>query len=112
MRVLLLASTTGYQTRSFAEAATRQAIELTFATDRCHELDDPWRDGAVSIRFHDEPASVAAILAAVGERSIDGVLALGDRPTVIAASVAESLGIKGHPADAARLARNKALAKA
>jgi biotin carboxylase len=112
MRILLLAATTGYQTRSFADAAARQGIDLMFATDRCHTLDDPWRDGAVPIRFHDEPASVEAILAAARERRIDGVLALGDRPTVIAARVADALALKGHPPDATELARNKALTKA
>jgi hypothetical protein len=112
MRILLLASTTGYQTRSFAEAAVRQGIDVTFATDRCHALDNPWRDGAIPIRFHDEPASVAAILAAVAGRPVDGVLALGDRPTVIAARVAGALGLNGHPAVAAEFARNKALALA
>ena len=43
-RVLLLATTTGYQTRAFGEAAERLGVELVFATDRCHMIDDPWRD--------------------------------------------------------------------
>ena len=46
-RVLILSTTTGYQLRSFGEAAARAGIELIFATDRCHRLDDPWRDAAV-----------------------------------------------------------------
>ena len=48
MRLLLLSTTTGYQLRAFGEAAARLGIELVFATDRCHTLDDPWRDGAVA----------------------------------------------------------------
>jgi len=32
-RVLLLATTTGYQTRAFGDAAERLGIELVFATD-------------------------------------------------------------------------------
>src|SRR5262249_2249443 len=56
MRVLILATTTGYQTRAFGEAAERLGVELVFATDRCHLIDDPWQDGAVPIRFHDEAA--------------------------------------------------------
>jgi ATP-grasp domain/L-amino acid ligase C-terminal domain 2/ATP-grasp N-terminal domain len=107
MRVLLLATTTGYQTRSFGEAAERLGIQLVFATDRCHVLEDPWRDRAIPIHFHDEPASVAAILAAARDVPIDGVLAVGDRPTVIAARVSEALGLPGHPPEAAAIARNK-----
>jgi len=106
-RILLLATTTGYQTRAFGEAAERLGVELVFATDRCHLIDDPWRDGAIAIRFYDETASVAAILEAAQAQPIDGVLVVGDRPTVIAARVAEALGLPGHPPAAAAAARNK-----
>jgi hypothetical protein len=60
-RVLLLATTTGYQIRSFGEAAEALGIRLVFASDRCDQLADPWRDQAIPIRFHDEAASVRAI---------------------------------------------------
>jgi biotin carboxylase len=106
-RVLLLATTTGYQTRAFGDAAVRLGVELVFATDRCHLIEDPWQDHAIPIRFYDEDASVAAILEAAHERPIDGVLVVGDRPTVIAARVAKVLGLPGHPAAAAETARHK-----
>ena len=107
MRVLLLATTTGYQTRAFGDAAERLGVELVFATDRCRNLDDPWRDGAIAIRFHDEAASVAAIVDAARAQPIDGLLAVGDQPTVIAARVAQALGLPGHPPEASAAARNK-----
>ena len=110
-RVLLLATTTGYQTRAFGDAAERLGVDLVFATDRCHVLEDPWRDGAVPIRFFDEPAAVASIVAAAAQRSIDGVLVVGDRPTVIAAHVLKALGLPGHPPAAAETARNKHLTR-
>jgi phosphoribosylaminoimidazole carboxylase (NCAIR synthetase) len=103
----LLATTTGYQTRSFGDAAERLGVELVFATDRCEVIEDPWRDQAIAIRFHDEDRSVAAIVATARERQIDGVLVVGDRPTVIAARVAAELGLQGHSAAAAAIARNK-----
>ena len=106
-RVLLLATTTGYQTRAFGEAAERLGVELVFATDRCHLIDDPWRDGAIPIRFYDEAASVAAIVEAARAHAIDGILVAGDRPTVIAARVAQALGLPGHPPEASAAARNK-----
>ncbi len=107
MRVLLLATTTGYQTRSFGEAALRCGIDLVLSTDRCHQLDDPWRDGAVPIRFHEEDASVDLLIAAAGAQRFDGVLALGDRTTVIAARVAARLGLPGNPPEAAAISRSK-----
>ena len=110
-RVLLLATTTGYQVRAFGEAAERLGVDLVYATDRCHVLDDPWRDEAVAIRFHDEEGSAAAILEAARERPIDGVLAVGDRPTVIGARVIAGLGLPGHSTEAATIARNKRLTR-
>ena len=43
-RVLLLATTTGYQTRAFSEGAERLGIDVVYATDRCSVLEDPWQD--------------------------------------------------------------------
>jgi len=106
-RILLLAATTGYQTRAFGDAAERVGVELVFATDRCHVLVDPWQDGAVPVRFHDESGSVAAILDAVLARPVEGIIAVGDRPTVIAARVAEALDLPGHPPEGAAAARDK-----
>jgi hypothetical protein len=106
-RVLLLATTTGYQTRAFGDAAERLGVSIVFATDRCHMIDDPWRDAAIPIRFHDEDASVDAIVEAAARARLDGFIAVGDRPTVIAARVAERLGLSGHPPDAAIAARDK-----
>src|SRR5262245_2259043 len=106
-RVLLLAATTGYQTRAFGDAAERLGVDLVFATDRCHQLEDPWQDRAIPVRFHDEIGSVGAILEAAAQRPIDGILAVGDRPTVLAAHAAAALGLPGHPVEAALTARNK-----
>src|SRR5206468_67942 len=110
-RVLLFATTTGYQTRAFGEAAGRLGVDLVFATDRCDMLEDPWQDEAIPIRFHDEARSVAAVLESARARPIAGVLVVGDRPTVIAARVAEVLGLPGHPPAAAAIARNKQLTR-
>src|SRR5512144_484905 len=95
-RVLLLATTTGYQTRAFGEAAERLGVELVFATDRCNVLDDPWWDAAIPIRFHEPRKSVSALVAAARSRPIDGILVVGDRPTIIAAEAAAALGLPGH----------------
>jgi hypothetical protein len=105
--VLIVAATTGYQVRAFAQAAERLGVELVYATDRCHKLDDPWSDEALPIRFHDEEASTAIVLEASRQSPLDGVLAVGDRPTVVTARVQRALGLPGHPPQAAAIARNK-----
>ncbi len=106
-RVLLCATTTGYQTRMFDEAATRLGVELVLATDRCDRLDDPWRDRAVAVRFHDEAASLHAVLQALAGQRLDGVLAVGDRPVVLAALVAEARRLPWHSVAGARASRDK-----
>lgn len=110
-RVLLLATTTGYQTRAFGDAAARLGVDLVFATDRCHLIEDPWQDHAVPIRFYDEDGSVTAILESAAARPIDGLLVVGDRPTVIGARVAERLGLPWHPPAGASAARHKQLTR-
>src|SRR2546425_5802061 len=56
-RLLVLCTTTGYQTCAFIEAAQKLGLSITFGTDRCHVLDDPWQDGALPLRFEDPEAS-------------------------------------------------------
>lgn len=108
LRVLLLAKTTGYQTRAFGDAAERLGVDLVYATDRCSVLPDPWEDRAVAVRFDDVPASVAAIVEALGGTPCHGVLAIGDEPAVLAAHVCHVIGLPWHSPDAARAAGNKA----
>jgi biotin carboxylase len=95
-RVLVLSHTTGYQLRAFNDAAERLGIELVFATDRCHRLDDPWQDRAVAVRFHELDASVNAIAARARTTDVHGVIAVGDRPVPLAARAAQALGIEWH----------------
>ena len=109
--MLLLATTTGYQTRMFTEAAASLGVEVVYATDRCDHLDDPWCDGAIPVRFHEEWRSVDAVLKALDARPVSGVLAVGDRPTVLAAHITRLLGLPGHPSDAAVIARDKRLSR-
>jgi len=108
-RLLLIGATTGYQTRVFAEAASRLGIELILATDRCHVLDDPWGDRAVALRFED-PEGCAQTLAA--QPGFDGMVAVGDRPAYIAALAAERLGVIPYNSSASvNASRNKFLAR-
>src|SRR5579862_2943172 len=107
-KVLLVASTTGYQVREFADAAQSLGIELALATDRCHILDNPWGDNAAALRFDDPQPGIEALT----ERGpFDGIVAVGDRPACVAAEAAERLGLRYHPAEAARAASDKLLTR-
>lgn len=106
-RILLVAATTGYQIRIFDESARRLGMEVALATDRCHVLEDPWRDRAVPVRFGD-PASIEAVIAA---GPFDGILAVGDRPAYFAALAAQAMGVRFHSPESVQAARNKFLTK-
>jgi biotin carboxylase len=107
-RILIVAATTGYQTRAFADAARSLGMEPVLATDRCHVLEDPWGDHAIAVRF-DDPHSAAEAIAQAGP--FDGVIAVADRPTLIAALAAARLGIPYNSAASVEAARNKFLAR-
>ncbi|GAC1661701.1 MAG: ATP-grasp domain-containing protein [Candidatus Acidiferrum sp.] len=97
--LLLFASKLGYQTRSFDEAARKLGVQITYVTDRCHQLDDPWGDRAVAVHFENPGGAVLAIIESVRGRRVDGILALGDRAGLAAAHFARSVGIRyNHPA--------------
>jgi biotin carboxylase len=107
-RVLLVAATTGYQTRAFAEAARHLGLDLVLATDRCHVLEDPWGDRAIPVRFDDPRASRNVLLAA---GPFDGIVAVADRPTLIAALAAEGLGVRYNSPASVEACHDKFLAR-
>ncbi len=98
-RILLFTAKLGYQTRAFDAAAKKLGVELVFVTDRCHKLDDPWHDRALPVRFEAPDEAAFAVMQEQSGRHVDGVLAVGDRPTLAAAYVARGLGVPhNHPA--------------
>jgi hypothetical protein len=110
-RILLFASKLGYQTRSFQAAAEKLGVEIAYVTDRCGRLEDPWNDGALAVHFEIPEGAAGAVLEAQQGLAVDGVLALGDRPTTAAAYVARGLGLShNHPASV-EACRNKLRAR-
>ena len=106
-RVLLFSNTTGYQANAFKEAAERMGISIALATDRCHVLEDPWQDGAIPMRFEDPQDSAEKIADFAKRHPVDGIVAIGDAPTMTAAFAAEHLGLAYHPPHAVDACRNK-----
>ena len=86
-------------------------MRLIYATDRCKGLDDPWRDHAIPVRFHDIATSVRRVLAETTGDRPTGVLALGDRPAVLAAHAAAALGVPFHTPLGADIAASKLLTR-
>ena len=106
-RVLLLTTTTGYQTRAFVEAAEGMGLEVAFGSDRCHVLDDPWQDGAPALHFEDAAGSAWTIVEQARARPVAAIVALGDRTTATAARACRALGLAHHPPEATDVCRDK-----
>src|SRR5215472_16165428 len=106
-RLLILSSKLGYQARSFADAAKKLGVDVAFASDRCHKIEDPWADGAIAVRFDDPEEAARRIVQQSFVRPIDGVIALGDRPTSTAAYTARALGFTYNSPQAVENCRSK-----
>jgi biotin carboxylase len=106
-RLLLLASKLGYQTRSFAEAAKGLGVEVVIGSDRCHQLDDPWSDGAIPLHFTEPEAAATSLIEAVRARPVSAILALGDSQTVTAAYAARRLGLRYNSSESVENCRSK-----
>jgi formate-dependent phosphoribosylglycinamide formyltransferase (GAR transformylase) len=106
-RLLILSSKLGYQAQSFARAAGRLGVEVIFGTDRCHQLEDPWRDAALPLHFDQAAAAAQSILHSAQQRPIDAILALGDQPTLAAALASRALGLVYNSPQSAEACRTK-----
>ena len=106
-RLLLLCTTTGYQTQAFVEAAEKLGLAVVFATDRCRVLEDPWQDGALPLRFEDPEAGAQRIAEYARTNPVAAVVWIGDRPTPSAARACRALGLLSHPPEAADACRDK-----
>jgi hypothetical protein len=102
--VLLVAATTGYQVEQFRQAASRMDVELTLASDCCHQLENPWGDHAVPVRFDDAKGALAAVRA---RGPFQGIIACGDRAAVLAAELADRLNLRFHSPRAAARCHDK-----
>src|SRR5487761_256842 len=106
-KLLILASKLGYQTRGFTDAAEALGVEVRFATDRCHNLDDPWSDGALPLHFENARDAAKEIAQRFASDPPQAILALGDRPTLTAAYASRALNLAGNDPEAVERCRSK-----
>ena len=111
MRLLLLMPTTTYRADAFVAAAEKMGVEIVFGSDRCHVLDEKGivittRD-SLALDFLEPEISRERIAEYAGRKPIDGVIAVDDATTVIAALASEKLGLPHNPVESARASRDK-----
>jgi biotin carboxylase len=110
-RILLLFTTTGYNAQDFVAAAKKLGIEVVAGTDRCHMLEDPWRDGALPLRFGNPQKSAEHIVQYARQKPVSAIIAVGDKPTLTAALACRALGLPCNSVEAVAACRNKITAR-
>ncbi len=106
-RVLLLMTGTTYRADAFVEAAGRAGVDLVIGTDRPQALAFAKPEAHLTLDFETPDSALAAVSAFHASYPVDAALAADDEGVVLAARVARSLGLPGHPPEAAEAARDK-----
>src|SRR5437773_4569117 len=106
-RLLLLLPTVTYRTVAFVEAARRLGADLTVASERPSTFERANPTGLVTLDFADPTHAAAQAREFASAHPVHGVVAVDDDTAVVAAAIAEALGLRGNPVAAAAAARDK-----
>jgi len=110
-RVLLLMTSTTYRAAAFLAAAGRLGVEVTVGTDRPQALAGLNPAGHLTLDYGD-PEGAARFVSAYGaQHPLHAVVAADDDGALIAALAARALGLRHHPPDGVRAARDKLLTR-
>ncbi|MFN2570268.1 MAG: ATP-grasp domain-containing protein [Gemmatimonadales bacterium] len=104
---MLLLPTTTYRTAAFVDAARRIGIELTVASEQPSTLAAANPAGLLTLDFQHPERAADQVGAFAREHPLQAVVGVDDDSAIVAAAVAERLGLKGNPVAAARAARDK-----
>ena len=107
MRLLLLLPTVTYRTVAFVEAARRLGVQVTVASEQPSTFERANPSGLVTLDFADPTHAAAQARAFARAHRVHGVVAVDDDTAVVAAAIAQALGLRGNPVAAARAARDK-----
>src|SRR5436309_12714179 len=106
-RLLLLLPTVTYRTVAFVDAARRLGVAVTVASERPSTFERANPAGLVTLDFVDPAHAAEQARAVARPHPVHGVVAVDDDTAVVAAAIAEELGLRGNPVAAAAAARDK-----
>ncbi len=106
-RVLLLLPTRSYRTPDFLAAASRLGVEVTVASEEPSTVQDLNPSGLLALDFRDPARCAEKTLAFARRTPIDAVVGVDEDTVVIAAGLAEALGLPHNPVEAVSAARHK-----
>lgn len=106
-RLLLLLPTTTYRADDFVEAAARMGADLTVASELPSTFSEHNPAGLLTIDLADVDRACGVAAAFAARYPVSAVIGVEDETAVVAAAVAESLGLPHNPVTAVEAARDK-----
>ena len=108
-RVLLLLSRNSYRAEAFVSAARGLGVDVTVGSNHRQALADLTPGGALTLGVGDVDRSVSTIVRFAADDPLAAIVAAEDDFALVAAAASEALGLRHHPVEAVRAARNKAV---
>jgi biotin carboxylase len=110
-RLLLLMTTTTYKAGAFLAAAQRIGVEVVVGTDRPQVLGSLHPAGNLTLPFTAPEEAVRRAIAFARTTPIRAVIAADDDGAVLAARLAQALGLRHNPVHAVQAATDKRIAR-
>ena len=108
-RVLLLLPTTTYRTKAFIDAALRIGVDVVAASERPSTLESKNPAGLVTLDFFDPEVAAKQASNFAEHFPVDAVIPVDEDTAVVAASIAQGMGLKHNSPESVRVAKNKHL---
>jgi len=106
-RLLLLLPTRSYRIEAFVEAARALGVELVCASEKPNVFEAQAPDRLLTLDFSDPAACADVVEDFARTRPLRAVVPVDDVTTVVAAAIAERLGLRANRVAAAAAARDK-----
>ncbi|MFP6753949.1 MAG: ATP-grasp domain-containing protein, partial [Pirellulaceae bacterium] len=108
-RVLLLLPTTTYRTEAFLSAAQQLEVDVTVASEHPNTLEHLNPSALLTLDFQDLPGAAARVMEFSRDWPIDAVVPVDSQVVVVAATIAEALGLRHNSVQSAAAAEDKHL---
>jgi len=102
-----LLPTTTYRTAAFVEAARQIGVELTVASEEPSTLQATSLGGLITLPLNDPQRSATEAFLFAQRYPLAAVVGVDDDTAIVAAVIAQRLGLKGNPVPAMQAARDK-----
>jgi len=102
-----LLPTTTYRTAAFVEAARQVGVELTVASEEPSALQATSLGGLITLPLNDPQRSATEAFLFAQRYPLAAVVGVDDDTAIVAAVIAQRLGLKGNPVHAMQAARDK-----